>query len=83
MIFLKKLIEIRRSGMFKRMLVIVLFAGMGAVLLSGCANINDSIKRGHIMNGGCFITCDNTIHNNVHVAYNGYIQNRSNHIGYK
>ncbi len=84
MIFFKKLIEICRIGRLKNAIVVIFFAGMGAVLLSGCANINSSLEREHIMNNGCFITCgNNKINNNVNIAYNGYIQNRSNHIGYK
>ena len=34
--------------------------GLGSgLLLSGCSGVNDSLEKGHIMNGGCFITCYN------------------------
>ena len=34
--------------------------GLGSgFLLSGCSGVNNSLERGHMMNGGCFITCYN------------------------
>ena len=40
------------------LLIGILGLGSG-FLLSGCSGFNDSLEKGHIMNGGCFITCYN------------------------
>ncbi len=34
--------------------------GLGpGLILSGCSGVNNSVKKEHIMNNGCFITCYN------------------------
>ncbi len=45
----------------KKILMVIFLTGLGGVLLSGCASLNGSLEKEHIINNGCFITCDNNV----------------------
>lgn len=47
--------------MKKVFLLLILFitVGFSGIFLTGCQGTQSTLEKGHIMNGGCFITCRN------------------------
>lgn len=74
---LYKILMRKKEGIiywFRISIISILFAGAGAILLSGCSGANSSLEKDHIMNNGCFITCKNRVHTN----FGGNIISRNN-----
>ncbi|MFW0883955.1 hypothetical protein ACMCNP_02670 [Candidatus Acidulodesulfobacterium sp. H_13] len=45
----------------KKILIVIFLTGLGGILLSGCSSLNSSLEKEHVINNGCFITCDNNV----------------------